>query len=121
MSTTTREIYYTYRNKQNVPKVFVCLIPLATDLIARGFAICSRLDHPNKKIGRAIARGRALAAIEEGGVKHRLITRLDANSILDEVDAPFQWGCKSRILKDGSKLTTKEQTLLKKVLGNNGS
>jgi len=119
MSVATREIYYTYRNEQNVPKVFVCLIPLATDLIARGIAICSRLDHPNKKIGRAIARGRALAALEEGGVKRREISRPEARSILEEVNSPY-WSYKSRIINTKSSLTTKERTLLEKVLGNNG-
>ena len=44
------------------PIITVCLIE-DHDIIARGLAICSDLDQPCKKVGRAIALGRACYAL----------------------------------------------------------
>ena len=44
------------------PIITVCLIRVGND-IGRGIAICSDLDQPCKKIGRAIAKTRALYAL----------------------------------------------------------
>lgn len=47
----------------------ICLIPVPAcdgNAIVRGIAFCSPLDQFNKKLGRNIALGRAIKALEEG-------------------------------------------------------
>jgi len=56
------EKYYYIRDEQNRPIITVCLIRVDFE-ISRGIAICSDLDQPCKKIGRAIAKTRALYAL----------------------------------------------------------
>ncbi len=56
------EKYYYLRDRLNRPTVTICLIKIDKD-IARGIAVCSLQDMPCKKIGRAIARGRATKAL----------------------------------------------------------
>ena len=46
------------------PIITVCLIKVSGD-IGRGLAICSDLDQPCKKVGRSIARTRALYALAQ--------------------------------------------------------
>ena len=57
--------YYYLRDGNNRPVVSVCLLAQSGD-IARGVAICSPLDCPNKKRGRDISFGRAIQAFERG-------------------------------------------------------
>lgn len=57
--------FYYLRDKQNRPVVTVCIVECGGKF-ARGVAICSPLDNPNKKIGRMIAEGRAFKALEKG-------------------------------------------------------
>ena len=55
--------FYYLRDRKNRPIVTVCLYSTSCDY-ARGIAICSERDEPNKKIGRAISQGRAFKALE---------------------------------------------------------
>ena len=55
------EEYYYLRDKQKRPTVTVCLVSGNRGL-SRGIAVCSLRDHPVKKVGRALAKKRALQA-----------------------------------------------------------
>ena len=64
--------------------------------IAKGIAICSKRDQPNKKIGRNIAEGRALAAffsssnnLQPFWCGTRPIKRKEALQILKECNVNF--------------------------------
>lgn len=58
-------IYYYYlRDKAKRPVVTICLLQ-ENGVACRGVAICSPLDSPNKKLGRAIALGRARRALQK--------------------------------------------------------
>ena len=56
------EQYYYIRDKMKRPIITVCLLRRGEQL-ARGVAICSGSDNPCKRIGRAIAKGRAIKAL----------------------------------------------------------
>ena len=56
------EKYYYIRDEKNRPIITVCLIKIADD-IGRGIAICSNQDIPCKKVGRSIAKTRAVYAL----------------------------------------------------------
>lgn len=58
-----KEYFYYLRDKENKPVITVCLLEHAK-ATARGVSICSLRDFPDKKRGRAIARGRALRAFK---------------------------------------------------------
>lgn len=45
------------------PVITVCLIEDHGGIVARGISICSNLDQPCKKVGRAIAKTRAMSAL----------------------------------------------------------
>ena len=58
--------YYYFRDEQKRPVQTYCLLFMGGDTTgdyARGIAVCSKKDHPCKKIGRAIATGRALKSL----------------------------------------------------------
>ena len=57
-----KEKFYYFRDADNNPLVTVCLMKRGED-ISRGISICSFRDSPNKTVGRAIARGRAVKAL----------------------------------------------------------
>lgn len=57
------KLFYYIKDKENKPVITVCLIQDGSKW-SRGIAICSKKDIPNKKIGRAIAEGRAQKALE---------------------------------------------------------
>jgi hypothetical protein len=58
-------VYFYYgRDSENKPIKTVCLA-VSRFHITRGTAICSDKDQPCKKIGRAIAAGRALKCLEK--------------------------------------------------------
>lgn len=65
--------FYYVRDEKNAPIMTICLIVLDKEedyeykgcSYARGIAMCSPKDNPNKKIGRNIAFERAITAIEE--------------------------------------------------------
>ena len=77
------EKYYYLRNQRNEPVLTVCLLQKDHET-ARGLALCNRRDIPCKKIGRAIAKGRAEKALlkEESS---DLISREEAYNILHSV------------------------------------
>ena len=54
--------FYYYRDKENKPRVTVCLLDVNGDR-GVGMSVCSLLDNPCKKIGRKIARIRAVHAL----------------------------------------------------------
>lgn len=62
--TSLRPVYYYFRDKKKQPLITVCLlVDMKTrEVVSRGVAICSPLDHPTKRIGRGLAYGRALRA-----------------------------------------------------------
>lgn len=56
--------FYYLRDRLQKPIVTICLlVDTESEQKARGIAICSVQDAPNKKVGRAIALGRALKAL----------------------------------------------------------
>jgi hypothetical protein len=55
-------IYYYLRDKNDHPRVSVCLFKAPNNNIYRGISLCSKLDVVNKKRGREIAKGRAIKA-----------------------------------------------------------
>jgi len=59
-----KERYYYLRNDKNEPVLTACLLKKEGQ-VARGLAICSLRDSPCKRIGRAIAKGRAEKALRE--------------------------------------------------------
>lgn len=62
-------MFYYMRDGLNRPVVTVCLIDAGKGMKARGVAICSKLDCPQKKVGRAIAFERARSAlVDKGGL-----------------------------------------------------
>lgn len=56
------EKYYYIRDFDNSPKITLCQLEIKNtrELCSLGVAVCSRKDFPNKKIGKEIARGRAV-------------------------------------------------------------
>ena len=58
-----KEYFYYHRDKDRKPVITVCLLKV-NGVCCRGVAICRKLDSPNKKVGRAIAKGRAYKAVE---------------------------------------------------------
>ena len=86
--------YYYLRDDANRPLVTVCL---ATDILGqhyRGVAICSPKDNPVKRVGRQIAVGRVLQAMEHN-VESGPVNRDEAWSILYEVQASNPYYIKS--------------------------
>ena len=76
--------YYYFRDMENKPIITVCLLVPDHYLlpICRGVAICSRLDQPNKKVGRSIALGRARKAFL-GRTNTCLVSRKECLNIYD--------------------------------------
>ena len=61
------EKYHYERDGRNRPVVTVCIVDNVAGMVGRGTAVCSRSDNPSKRIGRKIARERAVAALRKGG------------------------------------------------------
>lgn len=61
-----KEYYYYLRDNANRPVVTVCLLA-ENGNVARGIAVCSIKDQPEKRKGRAIAKARAEYALSRGG------------------------------------------------------
>lgn len=64
-----KERYYYLKFGPNVRAATVCIIPYPScggTGYVRGVAFCNPLDQFNKRLGRAIALGRAIKAIERG-------------------------------------------------------
>lgn len=77
-----REFYFYQRNNLKEPRLTFCLLEESGET-ARGMAICSHRDMPNKTTGRAIAFGRAIKALR---AKQDVcpINRIEAIDILAE-------------------------------------
>ncbi len=75
-----KELHYYYRDEKNRPMVTVYLIEVG-GVVAKGIAVCSPKDNPNKKVGRAIARGKALKALKRKA-NNDLIVRFEAAQTL---------------------------------------
>ena len=64
-----KERYYYQRFGKSVGTATICLIPVPAcdgNAIVRGVSFCSPRDQFNKRLGRDIALGRAIKAIEVG-------------------------------------------------------
>jgi len=80
-----KDFFYYFRDKENKPRVTVCLkvdTERGIGAVARGVAICSLSDNPNKKKGRQIASGRAARAAFRGNRSYR-IARVEAIAALE--------------------------------------
>lgn len=78
-------IYY-LRDERRRPLVTVCLLKDMEDgATARGVAICSPSDNPEKKYGRQIAETRAFAALEKKDCDEP-INRIEARCVLDAIN-----------------------------------
>lgn len=58
-----REYYYYLRDERHRPVITVCLIK-RDNIFGRGVSFCSMLDQPSKRVGKAIAKIRALHALQ---------------------------------------------------------
>jgi len=79
-----KEFYYYARDNKNRPVVTVCLLQDDGN-VARGVAICSLKDGPNKAEGRKIARKRASAALHSKG-------RCDCGKVERSEPVDIFWG-----------------------------
>ncbi len=62
--------YFYYRDAARRPMITLCRVVIGL-VCSYGWAICSSTDNPNKRIGRALAKERALEAITDpraGGI-----------------------------------------------------
>ncbi len=86
--------YHYFRNDHGLPLVTVCYLRMPPNMpgetepwTAIGIAICSDTDMPCKKTGRAIARQRAIHAVNSNsGDLH--VSRIEARTILESVQFP---------------------------------
>ena len=74
--------FYYLRDAKNRPLVSICLLQ-DEESVARGVAICSPSDSPNKKRGRDIALGRARQALKRG--TSGTISREEAEQVCDKL------------------------------------
>jgi hypothetical protein len=98
-----RRVFYYIRDEQKRPVITVCLAIADRSEggqrwdsahITRGMALCSKKDTPNKRVGRALAWGRARKAIDHimlGKAKlTEPVTRYIAKPLLTLLD-PKYW------------------------------
>lgn len=83
-----KEYFYYLRDEQRKPVVTVCLI-IANNYVSRGVAICSDMDCPCKKTGRAIARGMATRAFVRKG-SGDFVVRDEAFAVLRKIPTLLQ-------------------------------
>lgn len=78
-----KELYYYFRDIQKAPRITICLFydEKERKVLARGIALCSMKETPNKRVGRALAFDRAVFALDSntnsekiGKLKRRLST-----------------------------------------------
>ena len=74
--------YYYIRDSKNRPVVTVCLL-VRDGSVARGVAICNDQDAPCKRIGRNLARGRAVAAL----LNEKTTLPINRNIVLDKLNS----------------------------------
>jgi hypothetical protein len=70
---------------QKRPRVTVCYLPTPSGVVY-GIAICSKEDHPCKKMGRKIAYERATHAMTNGDVWCLPINRIEPIQCLERSD-----------------------------------
>ena len=106
------EKYYYLRDPENHPIVTVCLLEDNIHNTARGIAVCSELDAPNKKVGRAISKGRALKAMLSGNHSPMIREELDViQAKLEDIELLDLENFKGEL---NPKLTEYEQNLLQR-------
>lgn len=88
--TDCRPVYYYLRDKKKQPLITVCLlVDMKTrEVVSRGVAICSPLDHPTKRVGRGIAYGRALRASRAWPEDSESVCRAVALGQMDRCASP---------------------------------
>ena len=104
--------FYYIRDEEERPIITVCIYKnIFLGTVSKGTAICSEQDIPNKKIGRAIAGGRAKKAALNLG-SSGLVKR---NDVADELHAHFSMPM-GRIYKScfNPELTEYEEKLISK-------
>lgn len=77
--------YYFHRNRFNRPMITVCICKKG-DEFSRGVSICSINDSPNKRLGRKIARDRALKALFDKEHSDGIHFRRDIRDVLNTYD-----------------------------------
>lgn len=77
------ELYYYFRDMEKRPIITICLLN-QDDKWARGVAICSDSDMPNKRIGRGLAKGRAVQGLKRFE-HHDPVRRIEAFDVLREI------------------------------------
>lgn len=99
-----KDLYYYLRDKMGRPVVTVCLL-VEGDKIARGVAICSEKDMPEKRKGRGIALERAMYAM----------VRLQRTCVIEGVraaDLRIKRGDVKRVLSSSEELMLTPWTVL---------
>ena len=81
-----KPFFYYLRDKDMRPMVTVCLLVFQGDIVARGVAICSQKDAPCKRVGRSIAKGRAMKAFIRKATSEPISFKHYAFDILRKVD-----------------------------------
>ena len=84
--------YYYLRDEENKPRITICAVyDSIAGIFARGVAMCSEKDNPNKRVGRNIALQRAVHALANR-TDACPIERLDQGYRLDlaAIDAGLQ-------------------------------
>ena len=76
-----KEYYYYIRSEHHAPIVTVCLVKTDTE-VCRGIAICSNKDNPVKKIGRKLAKKRAMKAYHSKKDSHPIHGKSELNALL---------------------------------------
>jgi hypothetical protein len=122
-----RPYFYYIRNSIGQKIFTVCLLVRMNDfVIGRGVAVCSSLDQFDKKIGRAIAQGRARKAFEENSTGRPML-RTEVIELSNECKAPMMFksfisyqspnnGTEEKIFKAIDKLQTDEAISRHKTL-----
>lgn len=110
------ELFYYIRDKRNRPVITICLKENGEGFVfTRGIAICSLMDNPSKKLGRAIASGRATKALgnKEGTQFYPIISRKADRAIWFQLghEYCFPFYYKSEVVSSEN-LTSFERKLL---------
>jgi hypothetical protein len=107
----TKIAYYYLRDVENKPRITVCFcVDKDTKKTARGIAVCSKKDNPNKKVGRSIAQQRC---------KHALLNEQETLPFRENFFFPkMAFGAVPPAIVDGfkSEFNPKEYTIIEKKL-----
>lgn len=89
MGTLIKTKFYYFRDDNNHPIVTVCVMKYKEN-IARGISICNAKDNIDKKIGRRLAKRRAISAIYYKKTRLK-IRKLDVLQTLFDLDDFDEW------------------------------